>query len=90
MWRGKLAGTQLPAAPRDKAGSKMRTSEHFSGGTGNSNGSGTGNCNPTKLGANVVMGSFDFKGGGGGGSGYQGASRLLYLIATGTYACLFI
>ena len=36
--RGHLAGTQFDAAPANKAGSKMRTGSHFTGGGGNKSG----------------------------------------------------
>lgn len=73
MWTGKLAGTQLEAAPKDAA-RKMRTARQFDdgGGAGNSKKNTTLRFNPK-----VVMGGFDFKDRSGvGGGGGEGGERL--------------
>ena len=94
MWSGKLAGLQLAAAPRDKAGSKMRTSEHFSGGHGINNSNGNSNYNnnsynsSSKFGSKVVMGSFDFKDGRGVGSAYQGELLGRVYLLSDCYICM--
>ncbi len=59
---GKLAGSQFEAAPQSKAGSKMRTSEHFTGGgatrTSDTNPGGGGGGG--KQGHGLGMGSMGF------------------------------
>ena len=70
-WAGRLAGTQLAAAPREPA-RKMRTNTHFADGGGN-----TVRFNPK-----VVMGNFDFKDrdGVGGGVGRNAGGALMNVL----------